>query len=297
MKERPDNGASKELSGDDNPRESSSGSSKGSKNSNMSDEYWEEMDLRATSVIRLNLTKNILANVHGISLAKEFWEKLEAMYQAKSISNQLYLKEWFHTLRMAKGTKISDHLGILKGIISELKVIRVEIGDEDEALKLILSLPPSYEHMKPILMYEKEALDFVEATSKVLLEERRLNSEGHTSQEDSVMLASNWKKKKEFVRKKVYWECGQSGHMKRNCPNSVCSSKSSDLDANIVSVVTENDNLFHSSKAIIILWYVRFTMIEDVMLAVPQVFTRALTWWCVVEVMLMVKGFPGEPSK
>ena len=50
----------------------------------MSDEEWEEMDLRAISVIRLNLAKNIIANVDRISTAKQLWEKPEAMYQARA---------------------------------------------------------------------------------------------------------------------------------------------------------------------------------------------------------------------
>ncbi|KAK6144479.1 hypothetical protein DH2020_021299 [Rehmannia glutinosa] len=138
----------------------------------MSDEDWEDLDLRAASTIRLCLAKNVLANVHGISNAKELWEKLEALYQAKGISNRLYLKEQFHTLRMNEGSKISDHLTRGNG---------VKIEDEDKALRLILSLPHSYEHMKPILMYGKETLIFAEVTGKLLSEERRLMSDGRTS--------------------------------------------------------------------------------------------------------------------
>ena len=62
---------------------------------------------------------------------------LEQMYQAKSLSNQLYLKEQFHTLRMEEGTRISDHMSILNGIISNLEAMGVVISDEDKALLLI----------------------------------------------------------------------------------------------------------------------------------------------------------------
>ena len=48
------------------------------------------------------------------------------------------------------------------GIISELETIGVEIQDDEKTLRLILSLPPSYEHMKPILAYWKESLNFAE---------------------------------------------------------------------------------------------------------------------------------------
>lgn len=47
----------------------------------MNDEDWKEMNLRVVSAIRLNLGKNVLANVHGISTTKKStWEKLEVMY-------------------------------------------------------------------------------------------------------------------------------------------------------------------------------------------------------------------------
>lgn len=58
----------------------------------MRDEDWEEIDLRATSTIKLNLAKNVIVNVHGISTSKDLWKKFEATYHAKNISNQLYLK-------------------------------------------------------------------------------------------------------------------------------------------------------------------------------------------------------------
>jgi hypothetical protein len=46
----------------------------------MEADKWEELDLRATSVIRLCVAKNILANVQNLSSAKELWEKLEGLY-------------------------------------------------------------------------------------------------------------------------------------------------------------------------------------------------------------------------
>ncbi|KAL2513195.1 Oxysterol-binding protein-related protein 1C [Abeliophyllum distichum] len=57
---------------------------------------------------------------------------------------------------MNVGTKISDHLKVFNGIVSELEAIGVKLDDEDKVLRLIWSLPSSYEHIKPILMYGKE---------------------------------------------------------------------------------------------------------------------------------------------
>ena len=90
------------------------------------------------------------------------------MYQAKSLSNQLYLKEQFHTLRMEEGTRISDHISIMNDIISDLETIGVVIFDEDKALRFIWSLLTSYEHKKPISMYGKHTVIYSKVTTKLL---------------------------------------------------------------------------------------------------------------------------------
>ena len=78
---------------------------------------------------------------------------------------------------MKEGRRISNHMSILNGIISDLEVIGVVIFDEDKALHLIWSLLTSYEHMKPILMYGKDTVIYSEFTTKLLSEERRLGSD------------------------------------------------------------------------------------------------------------------------
>jgi len=92
----------------------------------MEADKWEELDLRAASAIRMCLENNVLVNVQNLSSAKELWEKLEGLYQAKGISNRLLLREQFHNLRMDEGTKISDHLSTLNNIVSELESIEVK---------------------------------------------------------------------------------------------------------------------------------------------------------------------------
>jgi hypothetical protein len=172
-----------------------SSSSDGAEKSGISDKDWEDLDLRAVSSIRLCLAKNVLANVQRTSMAKELWEKLEEMYQTKRISNQVYLKEQFHTLRMTEGAAISNHLSVLNGIVFELETLGVKMNDEDKALRLILSLSSFYEHMRPIFIHGKVKILFSEVTSKLLSKERRLSDGQNSKLESSELIVANWKKK------------------------------------------------------------------------------------------------------
>ena len=93
-----------------------------------------------------------------------------------------------------RGTKFSDKLSVLNDIISKLETIRVKIDDEDKALRVIYALPSSYEHMKPILMYGKETVVFLEVTSELFSEERRLSSGGgNVLPKDSTLAVDNGK--------------------------------------------------------------------------------------------------------
>ena len=127
------------------------------------------------------------------------------------------MKEQFHTLQMVGGTKIFNYLSVLNGIVSELEAIGVKFKDEDNALRLLWSLPTSYKSLLPTLMYEKETMDLEEVISTLLSEERRLSGEGNeTTNVSTLAVVENWKKDK-YKNKGVCWGCGQSGQLKRDC--------------------------------------------------------------------------------
>ena len=69
----------------------------------------------------------------------------------KSLANKLRLKERLYTIRMAEGTSIQSHLNEFNPIIIDLENLDVKIEDEDNAVLLIVSLPPSYKHFKEIM--------------------------------------------------------------------------------------------------------------------------------------------------
>jgi len=52
----------------------------------------------------------------------------------KSIENRLYLTKRIFHLKYKKGTFMNDHLNNFNKMIVDLKILNVEINDEDKAL-------------------------------------------------------------------------------------------------------------------------------------------------------------------
>jgi len=209
--------------------------------SKMEADKWEELDLRAASAIRVCLEKNVLANVQNLSSAKELCEKLEGLYQEKGISNRLLLKDQFHNFRMDEGTKISNHLSTLNNIVSELESTEVKIDDKDKELRLILSLLPSYVHLKPVLMNGKESLSFEEVATKIIYEERRMISYESASSSSMLLTRSGDNGKKIHAKNMSCSKCGKTGHLKRNCLGGAVFEKDSKEGASNVSLVLGDD--------------------------------------------------------
>ena len=146
---------------------------------------------------------------------------------------------------MTGGTTVSDHLSVLNGIVANLECIGIKIDEEDQALRLIWSLPHSYEHMKPILIHGKDKISLSEVTGKLLFEEKGLsgsyNSDSYIHNESHVVVAHGGRKNNSG--KIVCWGCGQQGHTKRNFPKGGAGSANgsrsvrgdTDDEANIIS--------------------------------------------------------------
>lgn len=76
-------------------------------------------------------------------MADGLQHKLEFLYITNFLTNLLYLKQCLLILRMAKLTSIKSNLADFNSIIMDLKNIEVQINDEDQALLLFCSLPPT----------------------------------------------------------------------------------------------------------------------------------------------------------
>ncbi|KAL5796950.1 hypothetical protein ACOSQ2_001770 [Xanthoceras sorbifolium] len=87
--------------------------------------------------------------------AKDLWDKLESLYVTKNLTTKLVAKHRLYTLSMAEGASIKSHIDEFSTILMNLENMEISYDDEDQALMLLRSLPPSYKHFRDTLIYSR----------------------------------------------------------------------------------------------------------------------------------------------
>ncbi|GFY95273.1 hypothetical protein Acr_10g0006580 [Actinidia rufa] len=98
---------------------------------------------------------------------------------------------------MIEGANITDHLDEFNQLLTKLDAIDAEIKEEDKAILLLVSLPPSYEHQnhyhmnnRTTLMYEKYTLKLDEVVA-TLISHASMRKESENISDERIMVASN----------------------------------------------------------------------------------------------------------
>jgi hypothetical protein len=113
----------------------------------MTNEEWEDLDVKCLSTIRLCLADDVLFNIIGEDTTSGLWSNLESLYMMKSLTSRIYLKRWLYSLRMKEGTKVTDHLNTFNTLIVQLTSMEVKFEDEDKAITLLCSLFESWDSL------------------------------------------------------------------------------------------------------------------------------------------------------
>ncbi|MFQ6661375.1 hypothetical protein Gotur_029562, partial [Gossypium turneri] len=141
------------------------------------------------------------------------WKRLETLYVTKSLANRLVLKQRLFTFRMNEGEFLRDHISQFITLLNDLKNVEVHINDEDQAMLLLCSLPPSYKSFRETLIYGRDKLSF-EDVKGYLLSRNKLDNELHldskADRQASVLITS----KKQDKRCRY---CKKLGHVKADC--------------------------------------------------------------------------------
>ncbi|KAL8544678.1 hypothetical protein ACS0TY_005056 [Phlomoides rotata] len=109
-----------------------------------------EINENAHNAIILCLGDKPLREVCKEKTVIDVWRKLESLYQTKSVSNKLYVKQKLLDFRMSDGKDLNEQLDTFNRYIDDLDV---KMDDDDKALMLLNALPKSLDSFKDSVLF------------------------------------------------------------------------------------------------------------------------------------------------
>lgn len=122
------------------------------KNTRMSDESWEDLDVRALNIIPPCLVEDVFFNIVEVT-TKGLWSQMKSLYITKSMTNRIYLKRKLYSLQMKEGTKIVNHLNVFNTLMCQFTSICFKIKEEDKAVMLLCPFLDSWDHLVTTISY------------------------------------------------------------------------------------------------------------------------------------------------
>ena len=186
-----------------------------------------ESDKLARGLIILHLKDHLYPFVKKLDTAKAVWDKLEALYKARSKARINQLRRELAGLRKLTGESVTKYVARAEGLRDQL----LQAGDELESGDIISSvlngLPREYHVAVQILEASSEELSLSDILSRLLQAEHRLRKDDLPSEGDASAYAgmvpprvptAGFKKltgdNKE--RRSCYY-CGKPGHIAKDC--------------------------------------------------------------------------------
>ncbi|RVX13264.1 Retrovirus-related Pol polyprotein from transposon TNT 1-94 [Vitis vinifera] len=183
----------------------------GTKPESMKAEEWALLDRQVLGVIRLTLSRSVAHNVVKEKTTADLMKALSGMYEKLSANNKVHLMKKLFNLKMAENASVAQHLNEFNTITNQLSSVEIDFDNEIRALIVLASLPNSWEAMR------------------MAVKPNNRNS----NQSRSNSRNSNRNRSKSRSGQQVQcWNCGKTGHFKRQCKSP--KKKNEDDSANAV---------------------------------------------------------------
>ncbi|RVW22925.1 Retrovirus-related Pol polyprotein from transposon TNT 1-94 [Vitis vinifera] len=212
----------------------------GTKPESMKAEEWALLDRQVLGVIRLTLSRSVAHNVVKEKTTADLMKALFGMYEKPSANNKVHLMKKLFNLKMAENASVAQHLNEFNTITNQLSSVEIDFDDEIRALIVLAFLPNSWEALRMAVSNStgKEKLKYNDIQDLILAEEIRRRDAGETSGSGSALNLetrgkgnnrnsnqgrsnsrnSNRNRSKSRSGQQVQcWNCGKTGHFKRQC--------------------------------------------------------------------------------
>ncbi len=172
---------------------------------------YNEKETKVFALLCEHLMDAQLTHIQYCDNVKSAWEAFCGVHEAKTISNKLFLRRRFFTIKMQERDDMFVHINMVKALTDQLHSIKVNITDEDVYMVLLMNLPPSFDNLVTSLesMSTKDVdLQFIIAR---LFHEVSKRKEYESSK--TTTLVNKTHKSNEKLR--FYYK--KPGHFERNC--------------------------------------------------------------------------------
>ena len=193
-----------------------------------------EMEKWAFTTLQLAMGDSVISEISGETTAKGIWDKLEALYMKKSLTNRLILMRTFFTYKMKEGSSLKAHLAAFDDLLMKMKAVDLKVDEEQKAMILLCSLPERYTGFSNSLIYGRDTLTLDDVKTGLLSEELRDQmrdldvSSGGGANSSSALVGerkelSGFRKggdrRHGVSRQGICYYCKKPGHWKNECPD------------------------------------------------------------------------------
>ncbi|VVA32348.1 PREDICTED: Retrovirus-related Pol poly from transposon [Prunus dulcis] len=152
------------------------------------------------------------------------------MFESKSLSNKLFLKEELHSLKMEEGASLMEHVSTFNRCIANLQRMDKVYKSEDKVVIFLTFLSLSYKHFRMTLMFGKGTLKYKDVMQDILMHDIIVQHSGDSSQGEGLVARtgerghsskhggkSNNGGNSRSENNEGCFKCGSKDHWKRNC--------------------------------------------------------------------------------
>ena len=190
-------------------------------------------DEKALAQLALHVKDFHLATLSKAESAKDAWETLEAVYQAKSTARRLQLKRELNNLRKEPSEALTKYVSRATDLRDQLIAACHTIEDSEVVMSVLAGLPKEFDTVVAVLEITDDKLELDVVLAKLLQAEQRLT---RGEKADNRALFTNTSSRQRYGtgsagtagkigtsgRDKECWHCGKRGHLKADCRQRKC---------------------------------------------------------------------------
>lgn len=174
-------------------------------------------DQKALAQIILHVKDHHLMTVGSCPTAKNAWETLKTIYEAKTNARKLLLRRELTTLKMGATEPLTKYAARTKDLQTQLRTAGEDVKDQEAALQFLAGLPPAYDMISTVLTAGDNELAIDTVLPKLLSVEQMAAQPERPSEAALFAKPGGQQGGGKPRSDRTCFYCGKKGHIAREC--------------------------------------------------------------------------------